>query len=60
MIRQKWEAFWIDMAIRILKGRQVSRSMVVSKRDNDSMWYMGDALEAIAKRIRNGYSDPCN
>lgn len=51
------EAWWIRMAIRILCGRNVARSRVVSRRDNNEMWGMSERLEGIERRIRNGYNE---
>jgi hypothetical protein len=40
---------------RILKRRNFQRGNVVSRRDNNDMWYMAEKLEVMAKRIRAGY-----
>ena len=50
-IRRKVEAWLILLAAKILIGRNVQRSAVVSRRDNNDMWAMAEKLEAIAKRI---------
>lgn len=42
-------------AARILQDRNVTRAMIVSRRDNNDMWYMAEKLQAIAKRMRDGY-----
>ncbi|MNZ18474.1 hypothetical protein D3C78_354870 [compost metagenome] len=55
MIRRKFEAALIRLAAWILMGRNVQRSPVVSRRDNNDMWYMAERLESIAGRIANGY-----
>lgn len=54
-LRRKLEAWLIRLAIIILKGRNVARSMVVSRRDNNVMWGMAEQLEDIAKRISKNY-----
>ena len=52
-----FEAWLVGVAIMILKGRNVTRSMVVSRKDNNAMWGMCDELEDIRKRIKCGYQD---
>ncbi len=54
-IRRKLESAMIRLAIAILMGRNVQRSLVVSRRDNNDMWYMAEKLEAIAQRISKNY-----
>lgn len=54
-IRRKFEAWLILLAAKILEGRNVHRSPVVSRRDNNDMWFMAEKLEAIAKRISKNY-----
>lgn len=54
-IRRKLEASLIRLAIAVLMGRNVQRSLVVSRRDNNDMWYMAEKLDAIAKRISENY-----
>ena len=54
-IRRKLEASLIRLAIAVLLGRNVQRSLVVSRRDNNDMWYMAEKLDAIAKRISENY-----
>ena len=54
-IKQRYEAWQVMRAARILIGRNVDRAMVVSRRDNNDMRAMAENLEAIAKRIRDGY-----
>ena len=55
LIRRKIEAWLILLAAKILTGRNVQRSAVVSRRDNNAMWGMAEQLEAIAKRISKNY-----
>lgn len=55
MIRRKFEAALIRLAALILIGRNVQRSPVVSRRDNNDMWGMGERLESIANRMSSGY-----
>ncbi len=54
-IRRNIETWLILLAARILIGRNVQRSAVVSRRDNNAMWAMAEQLEAIAKRISKKY-----
>ena len=54
-IRRKAEAWLILLAAKILIGRNVQRSPVTSRRDNNDMWAMAEKLEAIAKRISTNY-----
>lgn len=53
-LRRKLEAALIRLAIRILMDRNVTRSLVVSRRDNNDMYYMAERLEDIADRIARG------
>lgn len=55
LIRRKIEAWLILLAAKILIDRNVQRSAVVSRRDNNDMWAMADKLDAIAKRISKKY-----
>ncbi|BAW24351.1 MULTISPECIES: hypothetical protein [Pseudomonas] len=55
LLRRKIEAGLIRLAAAILMGRNVPRSAVVSRRDNNDMWYMAEKLESIADRIASGY-----
>lgn len=55
LIRRKLEAWLILLAAKILIDRNVQRSAVVSRRDNNDMWAMAERLEAIAKRISKKY-----
>ena len=54
-IRRKFEAWLILLAAKILIDRNVQRSAVVSRRDNNDMWAMAEQLEAIATRISKKY-----
>jgi hypothetical protein len=55
LLRRKFEAALIRLAAKILMDRNVQRSMVVSRRDNNDMYGMAERLEDIADRINNGY-----
>ena len=55
LIRRKLEAWLILLAAKFLIDRNVQRSAVVSRRDNNDMWAMAEKLEAIAKRISKKY-----
>ncbi|WP_433886645.1 hypothetical protein [Pseudomonas vranovensis] len=54
-LRRKLEAALIRLAIAILMDRNVTRSLVVSRRDNNDMWHMAERLDGIADRIARGY-----
>lgn len=54
-LRRQWEAWLVLMAAWLLRERNVPRAGVVSRRDNNDMFYMADQLESIADRIRDGY-----
>ncbi|WP_282395738.1 hypothetical protein [Pseudomonas sp. PS01298] len=54
-IRRKFEAAMIRLAIAILMGRNVQRSLVVSRSDNNQMWSIAERLDAIATRISMNY-----
>lgn len=54
-IRRKLEAWLIRRAVGILLGRNVARSAVVSRRDNNAMWGMAEHMETIADRISSNY-----
>lgn len=56
-LRRQLESALIQLAAWILGGRNVTRSGVVSRRDNNEMFEMGGALRAIAHRIRKQYSE---
>lgn len=53
--RRKAEAWLILLAAWILSGRNVHRSPVVSRNDNNQMFDMAGELEDIAQRISKGY-----
>lgn len=55
MIKGEIESLFIRLAVKILKGRNVARASVVSRKDNNAMWYMSEELESIAKRIDSKY-----
>lgn len=55
LLRRKIEAWLILLVAKILIGRNVQRSAVVSRRDNNAMWGMAEQLEVIAKRISKNY-----
>jgi hypothetical protein len=56
-IHRNFEAWLIIIAKNILRERNVQRSLVVSRKDNNKMWYMSEELEAIAKRMKSGYKE---
>jgi hypothetical protein len=49
------EILFIKVAIWILMGRNLTRCMVVSRRDNNDMWYMAERLESIVQRMGEEY-----
>ena len=49
------EVFMLKIARKILQGRNVQRSLLVSRRDNNEMWAMAERLEGIEKRMLTGY-----
>lgn len=53
--RKHWETWLIRLAAKILMGRNVVRSEVVSRRDNNDMRYMAERLEGISCRIVDKY-----
>ena len=55
LIRRRLEAALILLAARTIDGRNVHRSGVVSRRDNNDMGYMAEHLEGIADRIKRQY-----
>ena len=55
LIRRKFEALLILLAAKILSGRNVQRSPVVSRRDNNQMFEIAGELGEIAERINNKY-----
>ncbi len=57
-IRRHVEAWLVLLVAKILIGRNVHRCKVVSRKDNNDMWYMAESLEQIAKRMRNKYEGP--
>ena len=55
-LRRQLESALILLAAWILGGRNVTRSGVVSRHDNNEMFEMDGDLRAIAHRIRKQYS----
>lgn len=53
--RRKAEAWLLLLAAWILSGRNVQRSAVISRSDNNEMYGMAEQLEGIAKRISKNY-----
>ena len=54
-MRKHFEVLLIKIARKILIDRNVQRSTVVSRRDNNDMRYMAEKLESIERRILNNY-----
>jgi len=57
-LKKYWEVMWIRIAIKILQGRNVARCRVVSRRDNNDMWYMSEKLDSICGRMIDEYQTP--
>ncbi|MGS7252355.1 MULTISPECIES: hypothetical protein [unclassified Pseudomonas] len=57
-LRRQLESALILLAAWIIGGRNVTRSGVVSRRDNNDMYAMAEKLEDIADRIADGYPKP--
>ena len=55
-IRRRFEVFMISIARKILADRNVQRSAVVSRRDNNDMGYMAEKLEAVEGRMLDQYN----
>ena len=55
LLRRSIEAWLILLAAKILIDRNVQRSAVVSRRDNNDMRAMAEQLEAIVKCISKKY-----
>ncbi|MCL8299429.1 hypothetical protein [Pseudomonas mosselii] len=56
-LRRQLESALILLAAWILGGRNVTRSGVVSRQDNNAMFEMDFQLRDIARRIRKQYSE---
>ncbi|HHQ4536191.1 TPA: hypothetical protein ACSP48_001054 [Aeromonas veronii] len=56
-VSRHFEAWMVLLAAKILICRNVQRCKVVSRKDNNDMWYMAEKLELIAKRMRNKYEE---
>jgi len=54
-MRRLFEVFLIKIARHILMDRNVPRAMVVSRHDNNDMWYMAERLQGIEKRMLRKY-----
>lgn len=54
-LRRRLEAALILLAAWLLAGRNVQRSGVVSRRDNNDMSAIAERLEDIADRIKRQY-----
>ncbi len=56
MFKKYWEVMFIMIAIKILDGRNVKRSLVVSRRDNNEMSRMAETLEGVCERMLDEYN----
>lgn len=56
-LRRQLESALILLAAWILGGRNVARSPITSRRDNNEMFEMDYELRAIARRIRKQYTE---
>jgi hypothetical protein len=59
-IRKNFEVFLIKVAIKIVLDRNVQRSTVVSRRDNNTMFEMGWKLKSICERMLVEYDCDLN
>lgn len=55
--RRQLEALLLQLAACILRGRNVSRSGVISRHDNNDTYGMAERLDAIARRITTQYRE---
>jgi hypothetical protein len=53
--RKRLEVLLIRIAKWILLERNVARSAVVSRKDNNAMWSMAEKLDGICDRILDDY-----
>ena len=58
MLRKHFEVLLIKIAKHILMGRNLNRCKVVSRKDNNQMWYMAEKLGAICERMIGEYEKP--
>lgn len=56
-LRRKLEAALLRRIARMLKARNVTRSGVISRSDNNDTWYMAERLDSIARRVSRGYDE---
>jgi hypothetical protein len=49
------DLFLLKVAVWVLFERNVGRCKYISRIDNNSLWYMGEKIEAIIVRIHNDY-----
>jgi hypothetical protein len=54
-LRRRLECGLILLAAWLIDSRNVPRTLVVSRRDNNDMRYMAEKLEGIADRIKRQY-----
>lgn len=55
--RRQLETLLLQLAACILRGRNVSRSGVISRHDNNDTYGMAERLDAIARRIKSQYRE---
>lgn len=56
-LRQSLEVTWLSIAIYILKHRNVNRSRVISRHDNNELDYIGDTVERVRANILCEYKN---
>lgn len=56
-VKTRLEVWLLRVAAAIVRGRNVQRSMVVSRSDNNRMFEMGYELDKIADRMADGYAN---
>lgn len=55
-LHKHFEILLLRLALYIIKGRNVSRSLYISRRDNNKLWSAGEHLEETIKRMKHNYS----
>lgn len=55
-LRKIIEVILLRLAIYILKGRNIQRSRVISRRDNNDLYYSGEKIDSIIVRIKRDYN----
>ena len=56
-LRRMLEVSFLRLAKYILKGRNVNRSRVISRRDNNDLYYAGERIDAVISNILCNYEN---